>query len=94
VIPGAAQGVLVPSSPPLGLSRRLCRGGGASSCQTPLAAPKRLGRKLGYKTFAIWQQTSAGHSALSEGKRKVTPAMAAGQTDRVWGAGDLLALLR
>jgi integrase len=46
--------------------------------------PKRLGRKLGVKDVAIWQQTSARHSALSEGKRKVTPAMAAGLTDRVW----------
>jgi hypothetical protein len=30
---------------------------------------------------------------LNEGKRKVTPAMAAGLTDRVWAAEDLLKLL-
>jgi IS1 family transposase len=55
-------------------------------------------KKLEYHLYAValhvmWVNYCRPHSALSEGWNKVTPAMAAGLTDRVWGAEDLLRLL-
>jgi IS1 family transposase len=41
----------------------------------------------------MWVNYCRPHSALSKGKNKVTPAMAAGLADRIWGAEDLLHLL-
>lgn len=55
-------------------------------------------KKLEYHLYAValhvmWVNFCRPHSSLSEGKRKVTPAMAAGLTDRVWTAEDVLGLL-
>jgi hypothetical protein len=55
-------------------------------------------KKVEYHLYAValhvmWVNFCRSHSALSEGKRKVTPAMAAGLTDRVWTAEDVLKLL-
>lgn len=55
-------------------------------------------KKLEFHLYAValhvmWVNYCRPHSALSEGKRKVTPAMAAGLADRVWTAADILNLL-
>jgi IS1 family transposase len=55
-------------------------------------------KKLEYHLYAValhimWVNFCRPNMALSEGRKKVTPAMAAGLTDRVWGAEDILKLL-
>ena len=55
-------------------------------------------KKIEYHLYAValhvmWVNYCRPHSALSKGKNKVTPAMAAGLLDRVWEAEDLLGLL-
>jgi IS1 family transposase len=55
-------------------------------------------KKLEYHLYAValhvlWVNFCRPHSALNHGKQKVTPAMAAGLTDRVWTAEDVLALM-
>jgi hypothetical protein len=42
----------------------------------------------------MWVNFCRPHMALSEGKRKVTPAMAVGLTDRVWTAEDIVNLMQ
>jgi hypothetical protein len=54
--------------------------------------------KLEYHLYAValhvmWVNFCRPHSTLSQGRDKVTPAMAAGLAGRVWGAEDILALL-
>jgi IS1 family transposase len=55
-------------------------------------------KKLEFHLYAValhvmWVNYCRPHSALSHGRNKVTPAMAAGLADRVWEAEDLLGLL-
>lgn len=55
-------------------------------------------KKLEYHLYAValhvmWVNYCRPHSALNEGRNKITPAMAAGLADHVWAAEDLLNLL-
>jgi IS1 family transposase len=55
-------------------------------------------KKLEYHLYAValhilWVNFCRPHSALSKGKRKVTPAMACGLAVRVWTAEDILKLM-
>ncbi len=55
-------------------------------------------KTLEYHLYAValhvmWVNFCRPHSALSQGRRKVTPAMAAGLAERVWSAEDVLALM-
>ncbi len=52
-------------------------------------------KKLEFHLYAValhvlWVNFCRPHSTLSEGKRKVTPAMQAGLADRIWTAEDVL----
>jgi hypothetical protein len=55
-------------------------------------------KKLEFHLYAValhvmWVNYCRPHSALSVGENKVTPAMAAGLSNRVWKAEDVLGLL-
>jgi hypothetical protein len=55
-------------------------------------------KKIEFHLYAValhvmWVNFCRPHSALSQGRNKVTPAMAAGLANRVWEADDLLKLL-
>jgi IS1 family transposase len=55
-------------------------------------------KKIEFHLYAValhvlWVNFCRPHSALSEGRNKVTPAMAAGLTNHVWTAEDILHLL-
>ena len=55
-------------------------------------------KKVEYHLYAValhvmWINFCRPSMALSKGKQKVTPAMSAGLTDRVWTAEDILNLM-
>jgi hypothetical protein len=71
-----------PDQAPPGTALKYYRGQGMESIRTRHPA-----------LHVMWVNYCRPHMALSEGKRKVTPATAAGLADRVWTAEDILNLM-